>query len=600
MDALTISGVQHFPLRQFDQKVEIRAEKREHLRGRNNVTSCRSPTRDFDTRLVKTELKEKRHLEFLRRRSVSPELSGQKCKNCSSKRKHQPVTFSIKHHHLSTKSETLHPNTQSFSSVNSHSAMILTLESRETDGPSTSKWASLWSQPVTQMEQEKEKVHTQNLSSVSPPVMMESRQQWMKFTNKRDSNINIKKTNIKTVIQTEKINQKSFVQTENIHPKKTLRESSVQTESGLITVKESDVQKLSDYLQEALWREEAVRKKLAALHESAQNLVNSSNVAWTSRCSEDLLRNKIKTLETQLQVCLQKFPKDGVKKLVQQMEKQSMKYEEKALVALQKATQEKTEALCKAETLQEALITAKAEALQWQSLYQELKLSSGQLRESQHLGNDHLQQLNCQVELSRAREVELQEEVASLRQEKQELRYNICLLEEDNQTLREEIQLLRDGGDESQNCLMQEILKSEEAEARLTARRDSELEEQLRHTQEKLQIKEKECKELQKELHILEQECQSSQTRLSQCRDDLRQLSHRRSTQMSKTPCGSRWRAYVSFLLLLTLAGVAMLWIWHPPFRDQVEFLYSDIETRIEDYVMEMASPQHSGCFRPI
>lgn len=41
-----------------------------------------------------------------------------------------------------------------------------------------------------------------------------------------------------------------------------------------------------------------------------------------------------------------------MKKLVIQMEKQKMVYEEKALVALQKAMQEKTEALCKAETLQ--------------------------------------------------------------------------------------------------------------------------------------------------------------------------------------------------------------------------------------------------------
>lgn len=35
-----------------------------------------------------------------------------------------------------------------------------------------------------------------------------------------------------------------------------------------------------------------------------------------------------------------------------QMEKQKLIYEEKALVALQKATQDKTEALSKAETLQ--------------------------------------------------------------------------------------------------------------------------------------------------------------------------------------------------------------------------------------------------------
>lgn len=49
----------------------------------------------------------------------------------------------------------------------------------------------------------------------------------------------------------------------------------------------------------------------------------------------------------------------------------------------------------------------------------------------------------CPVQLSRAREAELRDEVLSLRQEKKELQYNIGLLEEDNQMLREEIQHLR-------------------------------------------------------------------------------------------------------------------------------------------------------------
>ena len=269
------------------------------------------------------------------------------------------------------------------------------------------------------------------------------------------------------------------------------------------------------------------------------------------------------------------------------MEKQQLAYEEKALVALQKVTQEKSEALSKAETmkvkhlafeqtlncvgffdrrffflyqkanvkmtlcfcLQEALAKAKAEALRWQMLYKELKLSSGQLRENQLLSDEQLQQLHSQVEvqcslwtcwmvssfnenvcnvcvlqqLSRAGEAELREEVVSLTQEKKELQYNICLLEEDNQMLREEIQHLRgktlrpeshgllpwiskgsvwsncrtascflDGSNESEDFILQGRLVSEEAEPQLTVRRDSQVEEQLRHTQEKLRLKERE------------------------------------------------------------------------------------------------------------
>lgn len=49
----------------------------------------------------------------------------------------------------------------------------------------------------------------------------------------------------------------------------------------------------------------------------------------------------------------------------------------------------------------------------------------------------------CPVQLSRAREAELRQELVSLTQEKRELQYNIYLLKEDNQMLREEIQHLR-------------------------------------------------------------------------------------------------------------------------------------------------------------
>ncbi|XP_030589450.1 TRAF3-interacting JNK-activating modulator [Archocentrus centrarchus] len=585
MDALAISGLQISPEKYFDRILDIRAEKREHLRGRNNVTSCRSPAREINTRQLKNELKEKRHLEFLRRRSVSPEP----CERSS--RRKSPV-FSVKYHSSSYSREAVQTNTQN---AKGHPLIALTPNSSTTDDPGSSKWASLWSEQIRVIKQDKS--HAKKQTPTSTPSVKESDQHRVKSIHKTDTSVNVQKTTMKTLIQREKIQQKTSVQTESTLQKKILRESSVQTESGLVTIKESEIQRLADYLQEALWREDVVKKKLADLQESTTNLVNSSNKIWTSRCSEDLLRNKIKALEAQLQVCLQKFPKDGVKKLVVQMEKQRMVYEEKALIALQKATQEKTEALSKAETLQEALITAKAEALRWQSLYEELKLSSGHLRESQHLSNEQLQQLHSQVELSRAREHELREEVLSLRQEKQDLQYNICLLEEDNQTLREEIQHLRDDSDESQDIMMQECLVSQEAEPRLTARRDSQLLEQLRHTQDKLQLKERECEELQTELHAMEQECQSSQARLSQCRDELRQLSHR---HRRTTPCGSWWRVCVFFLLLLTVAGVVMLWLWHPPFREQVEDLYSDIETRIEDYLIEMASPRHSGCFRPI
>lgn len=130
MDALAVSGIQLSPEKYFDRILDIRAEKREHLRGRNNVTSCRSPVREIDTRQLKNELKEKRHLEFLRRRSVSPEP----CERSS--RRKSPV-FSGKYHSSSYNLEVTETNRQN---AKAHPLMVLTPNSSITDDPSTSKW----------------------------------------------------------------------------------------------------------------------------------------------------------------------------------------------------------------------------------------------------------------------------------------------------------------------------------------------------------------------------------------------------------------------------------------------------------------------------
>lgn len=73
MDVLAVSGLKLSPVKGYEQLAELRAQNHEHLRGRNNVTSCRSPTREIDTKLIKDELKKKRYQEFLKRRSVSLE-----------------------------------------------------------------------------------------------------------------------------------------------------------------------------------------------------------------------------------------------------------------------------------------------------------------------------------------------------------------------------------------------------------------------------------------------------------------------------------------------------------------------------------------------
>lgn len=58
------------PAANYEYKVEQRAVKHREISHRNNMTSCRSPTRDLDTRWIKNELHRKRQFEFFKRRPV--------------------------------------------------------------------------------------------------------------------------------------------------------------------------------------------------------------------------------------------------------------------------------------------------------------------------------------------------------------------------------------------------------------------------------------------------------------------------------------------------------------------------------------------------
>ncbi|KAJ3585843.1 hypothetical protein NHX12_012251 [Muraenolepis orangiensis] len=476
MDALDIRVTPTSPIKDFDQIVEKRAEKYQHLRGRNNTTCCRSPTRDLDTKLIKDKLQHKRHLEFQRRRSGSPHWYPEKTL------KHQPAkTGHGKHQSQVPGDETVDEQNQTASTSKGGPTVALLSNSIGRDDPSPSKWA---------------------------------------------------------------------------------------------------VQQLAEYLQEALWREEALKKKMATLQESASSLLNSSSTIWTARCNEDLLRSKVTSLEVQLQLCLQRLPKDGLKKVVLQMERQKMVYEEKALAALQKATLEKTEALVEADSLQEALKKAQTEASRWRGLYEEQKQTSLQLKECHERAIGEVDQLHSQLELSRGQQAELRGKMVSLQRVHEEMRRNISLLEQTNQTLINDIRLK----------VHTQIAKVESQTSSTS---------ELRDMQQRLRTKERECVDLEAELETMQQEYRSSQARLTQCRDQLRLLSQRHSSTLARKTQRSWTRmTFVFLVVLLAVIGVAMSLRWHPPFRDQVADIFSDIEDRMEDYLIKLASKRQ--CYRPV
>ncbi|CAL8258194.1 unnamed protein product [Gadus morhua 'NCC'] len=626
LEILDISVTPTSPIKDFDQKEEKRSEKYQHLRGRNNKTSCRSPPRDVDTRLIKDMLQHKRHLEFQRRRAGSPEFCPERTVNpiyCSTKRNPLAKTGHVKHQSAVPMAQMLDKQTQRTATSIEDPTGVLISNRLGVNDPNPGKWATLWSEPLPLKGQKEDMPGQQETAGFASVSLAEkSIQQNMKGQQA---------TSIKTITATEDfhttMSSNSRILIEATVEQKILQEACVQTDPGLVTVKASDVQQLAEYLQEALWREEALKKKMAILQQSASSLLNSSDNIWTARCNEDLLTNRITSLEVQLQLCFQRLPKDGLKKLVLTMERQKLVYEEKALAALQKATLEKTDALVESHHFQEALETAKTESSRWQGLYEEQKQISGQLKECHERTSGQVDQLHSQLKLSSGQQEVLRGQTSTLQRVHEEMQRNISLLEQANQALRNDL-CMKARTPECWDFTVQVCLPSEEPEEDQKEREDKEedrkedgeeedgedteeedredkeekeqslLVQELRDTQERLRTKGQQCVDLEAELEAMQQEYRSSQARLTQCRDQLRLLSQRHSSTLARGSRRSWTRMFVLLIVILAFTGVAMLSLWHPPFRDQVAIILSDIETRIEDYLMEMASHRH--CYRPV
>ncbi|KAG9270786.1 TRAF3-interacting JNK-activating modulator-like isoform X1 [Astyanax mexicanus] len=534
----------HFQPIDFDQKLEERAVKHRTHWDRNNVTTCRSPTRDLDTRWVKNELHRKRQQEFSKRRPAdcgfAALLSARTRRNFVREEEYVTQTTTSFSRHFTARRST-----------NSIKQAMYTSTMNDENGP--------------------------GLKQEGVAGVLDSLRQRGKAKKER-------------------ILLRDITQFTNIQ--RTLHTASAQTESGIAAVKEADVQQLAEYLEEALYREEALKKKLVTLQRSASTLLRSTELLWKTRCDEDVLKSKIKALEAQLQLCMKRVPQDGVKKVIFQMEKQKEEYERKALEAIQRATEEKSEAQSQTQSLQEALQTAQEESLRWQKLCEELRQSSSLLRNSQDQCTDQLLHLQNQLERSRQQEESLKEQCEVLQQNEETLRSNISLLEEDNQSLRDQLEELTDHSHGSWNNVT-EVHKQGRVLDQLL-RTDNSLAEQLRQAELRLSLKEKECVDLKAELEALEQECYSYQSRLTQFREELNTLTTQKSKSRTKRHCCGSFICLTLFLLMMMVAVMAAVWIYHPPIRDQLCDFYSFVEERVEDYLMQVASAQHAVCFKPI
>nr|XP_015198282.1 PREDICTED: TRAF3-interacting JNK-activating modulator isoform X2 [Lepisosteus oculatus] len=507
----------------YDQKVDIRVSKRECLRERFNSTTCRSGGKERNTDW-KNEQQSKRQREFLRRRQIDHGVS-----NGEEEKPRVPKVV--------LRSNVCRP------ALLNRRSLVMSQELGIT-------WPDLKT-----IEQA---LPTGTASCLSVPPQDEPLKE-ERVAPKRERGV---QTEVEGLVSSQ------YLQ----------RESSTQTESGVVTASETAILELSDYLQEALHREAALKQKLSILQHIASTLLLSSEKLWTVQYNEDLMKCKIVSLESQLQVCMQTYSRDGVKKKMLKMEEQKLKYEEKAKAMMQKSILDKQAVEEKVQSLEDALRAAQQEAEHWRGLYEDMKESCAALRWSHEQNTDQLHVLQSKLERAGGQEAALRSQLDTMQQNEEDLLSRIAVLQEDNQLKRDQLDNLRatSSGIWNSNPQSSHLGRVGTNECAL-----EEVEHQLQETQHKLKTKEKECVELRLELEAVEHEYQSCQSKLKQCREELKLLQGRKRPRRCST-----WLC----LSLLVVMVAVLVATFHPPIYEHLAALYSVLRTHADQFFRRFSS----------
>ncbi|KAL0978393.1 hypothetical protein UPYG_G00169910 [Umbra pygmaea] len=377
----------------YDQKLEQRATKHEFLRDRNNTTTCRSPGHKVEADW-KSEMHQKRQMEFQRRRNLSQDVTPQDNEKNQSK-------------------VTMRTNRQRVPLVHRQS-----LISAETLGIT---WPDVHSV---------EKATWINSSPLHEPGGLNKTGQLHRAISQTLAHTHQQSSLVMPIDSQNIVRKQDQIDLVKLSSQLEQRTACCQTEHGYITVKEADLIQLAEYLQEALWREDSLKQKLTQLQLATSALLLSHNNVWKNCYKEDKMKVKLDALESKLKICVQRLSRDGAKMLLLQSEQQREELKEVAVATLQRMTDQTAKAQDRAHSLQMALQNLQAESSQLRERLEEEKRTCSQLRTSQMQSIDHINLLQSQLESVKGQEATLRKQLLQYQLTEADLHLKIKTLED--------------------------------------------------------------------------------------------------------------------------------------------------------------------------
>ncbi|XP_078103755.1 sarcolemma associated protein a isoform X11 [Sander vitreus] len=201
---------------------------------------------------------------------------------------------------------------------------------------------------------------------------------------------------------------------------------------------------LSQYLQEALHREQMLEQKLATLQRLLANTQEASESSWQALIDEDRLLSRLEVMGSQLQAYSKSQTEEGIRKELLALQEDKHNYETTAKESLRRVLQEKIEVVRKLSEVERSLSNTEDECTHLKEMSERGQEELRELANKYNAAVNEIKELTDKMKAAEGRQEELTQRGAT---EKRELELRIEEMEEKEQVLQARIEALQADND---------------------------------------------------------------------------------------------------------------------------------------------------------
>ncbi|XP_073207574.1 sarcolemmal membrane-associated protein isoform X26 [Lepidochelys kempii] len=252
---------------------------------------------------------------------------------------------------------------------------------------------------------------------------------------------------------------------------------------------------LSQYLQEALHREQMLEQKLATLQRLLAVTQEASDTSWQALIDEDRLLSRLEVMGNQLQACSKSQTEDSIRKELVALQEDKHNYETTAKESLRRVLQEKIEVVRKLSEVERSLSNTEDECTHLKEMNERTQEELRELANKYNGAVNEIKDLSDKLKVAEGRQEEIQQKGQA---EKKELQHKINEMEEREQELQAKIEALQADNDFTNERLtaLQDELQGAQSETE-TKQEIQQLHKELIEAQELARTSKQKCFELQ-------------------------------------------------------------------------------------------------------